>query len=310
MIKVPFLKWTGGKSRTLHLFKDYFPDINNIKGYIEPFLGGGSVYFYLRTNYNLDKKPIFLSDINKDLINCYRIVRDKNFELIKSLEIHEKYNRKIGEKYYIGLRDQFPNYNSNDIDNAATFIYLNKAAFANIWNVNGRGKMNVPYSRVPNLKIIDDGLKRGYYSNLLSGTNINAISFENILNIKDLEGYFAYLDPPYFNIKFNGRSDRNFTGYSKDGFDLHHRTLLPGIFKKLDERGCKVMMSNANSSYVYKLFKDYNIKIIETNRITGISLSNIDRDKLRNAEKLTEVIVTNYKPYKPTMKQMDIFNAW
>ena len=68
---MPFLKWMGGKSQVLHIFKDYFPDFYNVKGYIEPFIGGASIYFYVMENYRgaLDGKPIFISDINKELIN-------------------------------------------------------------------------------------------------------------------------------------------------------------------------------------------------------------------------------------------------
>lgn len=73
----PFLKWAGGKSKLLTQYTPYFPKY--FKTYYEPFLGGGAVFFYLQP------KNAVLSDINSELINAYRCVRDNLEQLIPLL---------------------------------------------------------------------------------------------------------------------------------------------------------------------------------------------------------------------------------
>ena len=297
---MPFLKWMGGKSQVLHIFKDYFPDFYNVKGYIEPFIGGGSVYFYIMENYKgaLEGKPILISDINKELINCYKVVRDNVDDVIPLLEKHQKLNC---EEYYYRVREIYPpGDDMNVIEKAAAFIYLSRAAFGGLWRVNSEGKMNAPFNKNPAVKIMDDDLYQ--YSGLLKLAKINVMSFENVLKFKSIEGYFVYLDPPYADT-----GQGAFTGYSKDGYHAAKRDMLPKVFKELDKRGAKVMMSNADVPAMRSYFSDFYINVIKTNRQTGIQLSSITKDKIDNTGKLNEVVVTNYRPVK---KQITIDEAW
>jgi DNA adenine methylase len=288
-----FLKWMGGKSQVVHLFKDYFPNINNCKGYIEPFIGGGSVFFYVKQNYDLTGKPVYVSDINGELINCYRCVRDNVNDIIPLLKVHEKLNGEKGEEYYYEIRDRYPPGNGmTNVEKAAAFIYLSKAAFGGMWRVNSEGRMNTSYSGNLNLKVVDNDLR--YYSRLLKDVKIIHSSFEKILQLKNIDGYFCYWDPPYYEL-----GDKTaFTGYSKDGYHFTIRELLPRTFKELNKRGCKVMMSNSNVQIVRDYFKEFNIHVIQTDRNKGVRLSNITKDKLEGAKKLSEVVVTNYKHVK------------
>ncbi len=288
---MPFLKWMGGKSQVLNIFKDYFPDFYSIKGYIEPFIGGGSVYFYIMENFRgaLEGKPIFISDINKELINCYKVVRDDVDQIIPILEKHQKLNN---EEYYYEVREKYPpGEDMKDIEKAAAFIYLSRAAFGGLWRVNSEGKMNAPFNKNAEIKIMDDELN--HYSRLLKSANINVMSFENILKFKNIEGFFIYLDPPYADT-----GQGAFTGYSKDGYHTAKRDLLPKVFKELDKRGTKLMMSNADVPAIRSHFSDFYINVIKTNRQTGIQLSSITKDKIENTGKLNEVVVTNYKSTK------------
>lgn len=219
---MPFLKWMGGKSQVLHIFKDYFPDFYGVKGYIEPFMGGGSVYFYIMENFRgaLEGKPIFVSDINKELINCYKVVRDNVDKVIPLLEEHQKLN---SEEYYYEIRKKYPPGNDmTDIEKAAAFIYLSRAAFGGLWRVNSEGKMNAPFNKNPAIKIMDDGLYD--YSRLLKPANINVMSFENILKINkgDLKDWFVYCcllgtkirmsDERLLNIEDIKKDDKTFIG--------------------------------------------------------------------------------------------------
>lgn len=299
---MPFLKWMGGKSQVLHIFKDYFPDFYSVKGYIEPFIGGASVYFYVMENYRcaLEGKPVYISDINKELINCYRVVRDNVDNVIPLLEEHQKLN---SEEHYYEIRKEYPPGNDmTEVEKAASFIYLSRAAFGGLWRVNSDGKMNAPFNKNPAIKIMDDDLYQ--YSGLLKLAKINVMSFENILRFKNIDGYFVYMDPPYADT-----GQGAFTGYSKDGYHAAKRDLLPKVFKELDKRGAKIMMSNADVPAMRSNFSNFNINVIKTNRQTGIQLSSITKDKIEKTNKLNEVVVTNYKFVKGD-KQKVIDDAW
>lgn len=298
-----FLRWIGGKVNLISQLGELFPNMSNINGYIEPFLGGGSIFFYIMENYrsSLEGKPIYLSDINGELINCYRIVRDDIEELIPLLENHQKMHN---GNYYNKIRNIYPP--GNDLSNtekAAMFIYLNKTCYGGVWRVNSDGKFNMPIGNKE--KVIFDIKELVEYSSLLKCAKLNVMSFENILRIKDINNYFVYMDPPYFII--SGGQKEDFTRYTKDRFHLSKRVMIPKIFKELDKLGCKVMMSNSYSPIINKEFKDFNIKILDTHRMKGIVLAKTTKEDMENAEKLQEVVVTNYKEIK---KQKDIYESW
>lgn len=256
-----FLRWMGGKSQVIHLFKDYFPDIDNCAGYIEPFVGGANVFFYIKENYNLKDKPVYISDINGELINCLRCVRDNVEDIIPLLEKHEKLNNEKGEEHYYDIRNKYPpGYGMTDVEKAAAFIYLSNACFGGMWRVNSDGKMNTSFGRNLALKLVDkdnykdkDNNKDFYhYSKLLKDTKIVVANFTKILQLKNIEGYFSYFDPPYYSVGNNPLVSK---GYSKDGYNFSNREMLPRVFKELDTRGCKVMMSNADVPIVRHYFK-------------------------------------------------------
>ena len=278
-----YIKWIGGKSKVVHLFKNHFPNISKCKGYVEPLLGGGNVFFYVKENYDLTGKPIYLSDINGELVNCHRMVRDNVKDIIPLLKIHEKLNGEKGEEYYYEVRNKYPpGRGMTNIEKAAAFIYLCNVAFGGMWRVNSEGKNNASYSGSTNWSMDYDELI--YCSKLLKGTKIVHSSFENILKINggDLKGWMTYFDPPYDDVGNNPSVSK---GYSKDGFHVSIRYMLPRVFKELDKKGCKIMMSNANVPTIRQSFKDYNIHTIETDRNKGVQLDGITKDRLENAKK-------------------------
>ncbi len=284
-----FLKWIGNRSSVMRICDDYFPNFNSVKGYIEPFLGGGNVFFYVMTNYGnmLKGKPVFISDINSGLINCYKTVRDSLDDIIPLLMQHEKLN---DEEYYYRVRKEYnhPRYDPSRVEKAGMFMYLNNASSRG-WRENNKGEMNQPYGNFPNLNLINDELV--VCSKILQNAKINCMSFEKVLNFKDIKGFFIQMDPPFYDL---GRETSNFTQYSGGKFHLCKKVLLSGVFKELDKIGCKVMMSNSDVNIVQRDFEGFNIYRIQTNRING-------------NERQTEVIVTNYPRVK---KQLSIDDYW
>jgi DNA adenine methylase len=286
-----FLKWIGGKSQLLPELSELLPDMNKIKGYMEPFLGGGSVFFYLMENFNdsLSKKNIYISDVNSELINCYKVVRDNIVELLPLLQKHQDEHC---EDYYYEIRDSYFSV-ATDIERAAAFIYLNKTCFNGLWRINKDGKPNAAIGQKGKIDIYNRDIMRS--SSLLKSAHISVMSFEKILDIKDIEGYFVYLDPPYYTVDHKG----NFTRYTADDFHLSKRLLVPKVFKELDRLGCKVMLSNSYSNIIQKEFKDFNIKTLKAKRIVN--------SDVKNRGHVYEVVVMNYQEYK---RQKTIEEAW
>lgn len=300
-----FIKWGGSKINLIPQLKELFPDINSIEGYIENFLGGGSVFFYLIENYysRLSSKPIFLSDINPELINTYRTLRDNPQELISMLEKHQKLNE---EKYFYDIRKIYPpGLGLSNIEKSSMFIYLLNSSFGGTWRVNSEGKFNKAYNNQMGNSFYNE--KELYRcSKLLQGININVMSFENTpkINKGNLKDFFTYSDPPYMNVKTDG--SKNYDQYTPDGFHLSKKMLLKPTFKKFDELGCKIMMSNSSKFALEQEFKEFNVIRLKTER-RNIALDKVTKHKVENAEKLEEMVIMNYESIK---KQKDIMEAW
>lgn len=279
-----FIKWAGGKNQLLPDIMSLLPDMKKITGYAEPFIGGGSVFFFLKEKGYLDKIPVYLSDTNIDLINTYKVLRSQWKELTPYLTTLE--NHHCEEQYY-KIRNNYPSKNSNNIERAAQFIYLNKTCFNGQIRVNSDGRYNMGMGDKIEKSIFDiDTLHN--CSVLLQNTNIGVMSFENIIKIPNLRDHFIYCDPPYDIIE----GQNNFIGYQADKFEKKRHFLLP-IFKKLDELGCKVMMSNSYSQTIIYEFKDYNINTVKAKRMIN--------SKGDERGEINEVIITNYIPaYKQT----------
>ncbi len=296
-----FIRWRGGKVNLLSQLNELLPDMYSINGYVEPFIGGGSVFFFLMENHKgaMIGKPIYLSDINPELINCYKVVRDDVNELTSILEKHQKLN---DEKYFYSIRDVYPPGNNlRNVEKASMFIYLCNTCFGGEWRVNRDGKFNKAYGGQDNARVFDkEELLR--CSALLKGVRLNTMSFENIVNIKNIGNFLFYMDPPYFDIGNN-----NYTQYSKDGFHLTKRVLLRPTLKKLNELGCKFMMSNSSKSFLEKEFDGFNIIRLKTKRMRGVALDRVTKDKIEDAERLEEMVITNYEPIK---RQKSIDDAW
>lgn len=276
MIKAkPFVKWAGGKRQVLDKLKKYIPEEFNT--YYEPFVGGGALLFELSPNNAV------INDSNQELMNVFNVLcNDKKYT--KMCKYLNKFEREHSEEFYYKVRDIDRNkrkYNRlNECKKAARTIYLNKACFNGLYRVNSKGEFNVPFGKKSKVNTYDGENLLNVHS-YLTNNNITILSVdfeEAVMNAK--EGDFVYFDPPY-------DSDTNtFNSYTETGFNKDEQRRLAKVFKYLDSKKVKVMLSNHNTILINELYKDYNIYIIEAKRNI-----NSNGKKRGNVE---EVIITNY----------------
>lgn len=275
----PFLKWAGGKRQLLPEIKKYLPKNIGKTTYFEPFLGGGALLF------DLQPKTAIVNDSNKELINCYRVIKDKVEELIEILKIHKAKNSKEYYDYLRGI-DRSKEYREySDIQKAARIIYLNKTCYNGLFRVNSKGYFNVPFGRYKNPNILDEAVLRGIndYLNQKSVTFLNRDFAEAVESAK--KGDFIYFDPPYDPVS----NTASFTGYDINGFNQNEQRRLKQVVDDLTEKGCYVMLSNSATDFILDLYKDYKETIVVS------ATRSINSNALKRG-KIDEVLVLNYVP--------------
>ncbi|MHA1291472.1 MAG: DNA adenine methylase [Promethearchaeota archaeon] len=247
----PFVKWAGGKRQLIPQIDKYIP--REFNKYIEPFVGGGTLFFYL-----LPQKAILI-DNNWDLINCYNVIKNNVEELIRSLKSH-----KYEKDYYYRIRALDRDIEKfkilSKIEKASRTIFLNKSGYNGLYRVNSKGFFNVPFGRHKNPNICDEENLLAVHK-VLKNVNIIHNSFEVCLNFAE-KGDFIYFDPPYYPIS----NTALFTSYTKNTFGANSQLKLFEVFKILDKRGCKLMLSNSYCEFILDLYKDFNIKILKAKR--------------------------------------------
>jgi DNA adenine methylase len=262
----PFVKWVGGKTQILDELKE---SIHEFDGrYLEPFVGGGALFFEL----GFSKATI--SDTNRELINCYVVVRDQVEVLIEKLKEHI-YNK----EYYYEVRALDPD-NLDSVSRAARMIFLNKAGYNGLYRVNSKGKFNVPFGRYKNPTICDQDNLRGC-SAALNNIDVACASFDSVLDTAK-KGDFVYFDPPYVPVS----ETAYFTSYQKNGFSEGDQKRLVGVFDELSRHRIPAMLSNSDVPWIHEHYKKHNIRVIKARRSVN---SNANRRGL-----VGEVIVTNY----------------
>ena len=297
----PFLKWAGGKTQLLYEFNKRLPEeLTNrkITKYIEPFIGGGAVFFYLNENFSFEK--CYICDANEELTLCYRVIKHSVKELISELKILESaYISKNDEQrasFYYEVRDafnqklptiDFQNYSSEWVSRAARIIFFNRTCFNGLFRVNQKGEFNVPFGKYKNPAILNESNLEDV-STLLKTTEILVGDFTQCREFVD-DTTFVYFDPPYRPLN----SSSFFTSYSKNGFYDKDQVRLKEFFKELDGVGAKIMLSNSDpknekpdDSFFDDLYSDYYIERVPAKRMinsNGAGRGNIN-----------ELIITNY----------------
>ena len=238
----PFIKWVWGKRQLIAQFQELFP--KDYKNYHEPFLWGWAVFF------NLQKEKSYLSDVNEELINLYKIIKDNPKKLIKFLETLEYSKEKFLEIRFWD-RMEWGLKKFSKIERAWRFMYLNRTCFNWLYRVNSRWEFNVPFWKYTNPDFVQ---KENILntSKLLNETKaeIKLQSFEKVLeNSKKWD--FVYFDPPYDVLS----ESANFTSYDKSWFWRDMQKKLSEVFRKLDKKWCKVMLSNHNTPFIREIFE-------------------------------------------------------
>lgn len=243
----PILKWAGGKTQMLG---DLLPKVPSSYGrYIEPFFGGGAMFFALQP------EQAVIADSNPELVNLYRQVANHVDDVICQLKKYEN-----TQEMFYAVRGQdwtmLP-----EAEAAARTIFLNKTCFNGLYRVNKKGQFNVPFGKYKNPKICDEeGLKAA--SAALKKAEIVCGDYLLVLEHYAQPGDFVFLDPPYLPIS----EYSDFKRYTKEQFYEEDHVELSKMVKTLHERGCHVILTNSNHPLVHELYAPFTIDVIQTKR--------------------------------------------
>ena len=242
----PFIKWAGGKTQLLDEVKQSLPtDLcqrTNVI-YIEPFVGGGAVLFWILQEYPNITHAI-INDINPELICTYQTIKNSPIELIDQLEIMQmQYIRLDAEgrkNYFLEKRRLFNSKQNSNITTASLFIFLNKTCFNGLYRVNSKGEFNVPHGKYTNPKICDNE-NLWAVSKLLQKVDILCGDFSETLKFAG-ENTIFYLDPPYKPLS----NTSSFTSYAIGGFDDKDQVRLRDFCKQLSQQRALFVASNSD----------------------------------------------------------------
>lgn len=299
----PFLKWAGGKGQLLEEFNQRLPEeilkSKKIKNYVEPFIGGGAMFFFLKNNYHIKNSTIM--DINKELILGYNVIKKKSARLIDELcALEADYlskNEADRKDYYYLIRTEYntqmidfdySKFNSDWIKRASYLIFLNKTCFNGLFRQNKKGEFNVPIGRYKNPKICDNE-NISHVSKALKNTQIICGDFstsEEYITPQTM----VYLDPPYRPIN----KTSHFTSYAKEGFSDDDQIRLAQFFRDMEKKGAYLMLSNSDpknndpdDQFFDELYSNYYIERVPAKRFI-----NCDASKRGS---INEIIVRNYQ---------------
>lgn len=290
----PFLKWAGGKTQLLSTIDYFLPESfrrERAVTYIEPFVGGGAMLFFMLQRYPNIKKAV-INDINPHLITTYRIIRDEPYTLIESLtELQTKY-RELKEyedqkAFYLDIRNRFNTASMTQVEEASYMIFMNRTCFNGLYRENSKGGFNVPFGRYPNPTICDESL---IISDSEILQNVEILNGDFSQTQEYINGYtFFYFDPPYRPLD----ATSSFNSYVKKVFDDNEQRRLKDYFDMLSNDGCFEILSNSDGrgrneadTFFDELYSDYTIDRVLAKRCINANPSK------RGA--LTELLIRNY----------------
>lgn len=290
----PFIKWVGGKSQLIEQIDAQLPaDFGSWENvtYIEPFVGGGAMLFYMLQRYPNIQRAV-INDINSDLVCCYQTVRDQVEALIESLRDYEQLylalqtedNRK---DFYMAARSRYNEKNLDSIENTTLFFFLNRTCFNGLYRVNKSGLFNVPFGKYANPTICDPDTLR-MDSELLQRVEIMNGDFEETFQHAQGNTLF-YFDPPYRPLS----DTSSFNDYTKEAFNDDAQIRLKEYCDRIHAAGYHFMLSNSDckgkneaDNFFDVLYEAYQIERVWASR-------NINAVASKRG-KLTEILVRNY----------------
>jgi len=292
----PFLKWAGGKGQLLSQLSKHLPERISKEPfiYIEPFVGGGAMLFYMLQRFDNIRKAV-VNDVNEDLILTYRIIKDDVEALIVMLDRLEKdyfaITDQIGRsQIFYEVRERYNQHIGDEIERASQLIFLNKTCFNGLYRVNRGGQFNVPFGKYANPTICNAKLLR-VDSQLLQSAKVEIFQGDYVQTLQHADGLsFVYLDPPYRPLD----ATSSFTAYAKGDFNDDDQRALAAFCHQLSDAGCYWMESNADCSaknpedtFFEELYKDYRIERVYASRFINANPA--------KRGKLTELLIKNYE---------------
>ena len=284
-----FLKWAGGKGQLISEIEARLPtELKNgqIDTYVEPFVGGGAIFFHIARNYD-NIKHFYLFDINQDLVNCYNTIKNNVEQLISELKelqnkFFEQQDESLREEFYYRIRHEF-----NDDRDPAKLIFLNKTCYNGLYRVNKNDKFNVPFGKYKNPKLCDEENLRNVSQILQNAKVIQGDFTESARYIDD--NAFVYFDPPYRPLS----STASFTSYSKQDFVHDDQVRLAQFCRQIDSKGAKLLLSNSDpknedpkDDFFEKHYQDFTIETVKASRLINCKAS--------GRGQINELLITNY----------------
>lgn len=293
----PFVKWAGGKGKLLQTLENNLPiDFNEHDvTYIEPFVGGGAMLFYMLDNHPNINRAI-INDINPALINCYLRVQNNHEELLHELhEISDFYyaiETQDGRKeFYYGLRNEYnaiPVIERNTVHAASLFIFLNKTCFNGLYRENRRGNFNVPFGSYVHPTICNEQVLNEAHT-VLQHVEVHVGNYAEIMQDVDWqENNFFYFDPPYRPLL----GANNFKDYTLNAFNDPEQEQLRDFCNEINANGGRFMLSNSDSerepgvNYFEEIYDGYNIEHIFAPRTINAFVPGV--------QMATEILIKNY----------------
>ena len=298
----PFLKWAGGKTQLLYEFASRLPsefEQGRITRYIEPFVGGGAMFFYISQLFPIQES--ILCDVNPELILTWQTVKADVDSLIDALaRLQDEYHALDDSgrmALFYEIRDSlneerramnYGEYGVSWVRRASQHIFLNRTCFNGLFRLNSKGEFNVPFGRYKNPTIVSEkNLKKA--SALLANTTILLGDFNQCLEYIGQET-FVYIDPPYRPLN----KTSHFTSYSQDGFSEDDQIRLCTFYKNADTAGAKLMLSNSDPKnedptdhFFDDLYNGYHIERVQAKRIIN--------SVAEKRGEINELIIRNYQ---------------
>ncbi len=299
----PFIKWVGGKGQLIEQLEALLPaDFDNWDNatYIEPFVGGGAMLFYMLQQHPNIRRAI-INDINADLIGCYRTVRDNVEELIPALqEIQNQYyalpDLEGKREMFMAVRQRYNEKNLDPIENTAKFFFLNRTCFNGLYRVNKKGLFNVPCGKYMQPQICDEATLRAD-SELLKRVEILEGDFENTIDYASGKTLF-YFDPPYRPLS----DTSSFNDYTKEAFNDASQIRLKEFCDRVTAAGHSFMLSNSDckgknekDNFFDVLYADYHIDRVMASR-------NVNANGTKRG-KISELLVHSYPDTKARQRE-------
>lgn len=288
----PLIKYRGGKSKEIPFILEHIPQYHG--RYIEPFFGGGALYFHL------EPKKAIINDINSKLIAFYngvklnysilrkeldeieKIYEDnrRKFDILKAKTPNERVEDKNEEFYYL-LRDMFNETIEKKYTDALLYFFINKTAYSGMIRYNAKGEFNVPFGRYQHL---NTSLVTPLHSRLLATTEIFNENYKTIFEMAEKDD-FMFLDPPY-DCVFSDYGNEEY----KDGFNDACHITLADDFRNLK---CKALLVIGRTPLTERLYGD--MIIDEYAKTYAVNI----RNRFKSAT--THILVANYKTDAPKL---------